>query len=258
MKPTIFFYWIKKCRFVTCILLMNCTSALGQDNQKITIDDDIQLIHLQDSIFIHETWHDHETYGRFPSNGLLIIRHGEALMIDTPFDNAKTQKLSEFLRDSMSVNITKLIIGHFHEDCLGGLNYLQSIGVESIVNSRTVDKCLQKNLPVPSISFNDSLSFDFHEEKISCRYFGAGHSPDNITVWLPYYNVLFGGCLVKSNYSQNLGNLSDAVLFEWDNTVERMMNEYPEVKFVIPGHGPYGGRELFEHTMYLVIEEQSK
>lgn len=65
------------------------------------------------------TWHQSENYGRFPSNGLIVIKNGQALMIDTPMDNDKTEQLTKYLKDSMSVDLAKLIIGHFHDDCMG-------------------------------------------------------------------------------------------------------------------------------------------
>ncbi len=242
------------------LLLLGLVLGLSSKAQKehiIEIDDDIQLIHLQDSIFLHVTW-EHVGSWYFSSNGLIIVKEGEALMIDTPMDNDKTERLTKFLRDSFSVNLTQLIIGHFHNDCLGGLDYLQSIGVESIANSRTVEKCKEIGLPIPSIAFRDSLTFDFNGEQIDCRFFGAGHSFDNITVWIPDKKILFGGCLVKSSDSQDLGNLSDAVVADWDLTINKLLSKYIGIQTVIPGHGDYGGVELLTHTIELVEKEKSK
>jgi metallo-beta-lactamase class B len=245
--------------FLTTILsLVGLVSLNAQISRNISIDPDIQLIHLQDSIFVHVTWHHLDDFGRFPSNGMIVIKNGQALMIDTPMDNDKTEKLSRYLKDSMIVDVTKLIIGHFHDDCLGGLGYLQSIGVESVANSRTIAKCKELGLPVPSIGFADSLNFDFNGKAIECRFFGPGHSFDNITVWLPDNNILFGGCLVKSIESRGLGNLSDAVVAEWDQTIEHLMEKYIVIQTVIPGHGNFGGTELLTHTIQLVKREKDK
>jgi metallo-beta-lactamase class B len=249
---------IRKAIFLLLAGLSGMIAAISQTPSKIVIDKDIQLIRLQDSIFVHVTWHQLEKYGRFASNGMIIIKNGQALMIDTPMDNDKTERLTRYLRDSLSVTLTKLIIGHFHDDCLGGLGYLQGIGVESIANSRTITKCKEIGLPVPSTSFNDSLTVDFNGEQLYCRFFGGGHSFDNITVWIPDKRILFGGCLVKSMDSQGLGNLSDAVVPEWDLTIKKLMKEYPEIKTVIPGHGDYGGPELLTHTIDLVEKERAK
>ena len=249
---------IKKGFLISIFGLIGLTSLFAQSDNTIIIDNDIQLIHLQDSIFVHVTWHHLDDFGRFPSNGLIVIRSGQALMIDTPMDNDKTKRITRYLKDSMSVDLTKLIIGHFHDDCLGGLGYLQSIGIESIANSMTISKCKEIGLPIPSTSFTDSLTFDFKGETIDCRFFGAGHSFDNITVWIPNKRILFGGCLIKSNNSQGLGNLTDAVVSDWDVTIEKLMEKYTDIKTVIPGHGDIGGSELLTHTIELVEKEKNK
>jgi len=249
---------IKNGYLILFFSLIGFVSSKAQTNEKIVIDDDIQLIHLQDSIFVHVTWHYLENFGRFPSNGLIVIKNGQALMIDTPMDNDKTERLTKYLKDTLSVDLIKLIIGHFHDDCMGGLGYLQSIRIESIANLMTIKKCKEIGLPTPSISFTDSLTFDFNGERIDCRYFGAGHSFDNITVWIQEKKILFGGCLIKSINSKGLGNLSDAVVNDWDMTVEKVMKEYPEIKTVIPGHGDFGGTELLTHTVQLVDIHKEK
>lgn len=53
-------------------------------------------------------------------------------------------------------------------------------------------------LPISIQSFRDSITIDFNGIPVVCKFFGGGHSFDNITVWLPSDKVLFGGCLVKS------------------------------------------------------------
>jgi metallo-beta-lactamase class B len=86
---------IKKGFLILILGLIGLVSSKAQTNEKIVIDDDIQLIHLQDSIYIHVTWHHLDNFGRFPSNGLIVIRNGQALMIDTPMDNEKTKRLTK-------------------------------------------------------------------------------------------------------------------------------------------------------------------
>ncbi len=232
--------------------------TIAQTNEKIVIDNDIQLIHLQDSIFVHVTWHHLNNFGRFSSNGLILIKNGQALMIDTPWDDDKTERLTRYLKDSLSVELTKLIVGHYHNDCLGGLVYLQGIGVESIANSMTIEKCKEIGLPIPSTPFKDSLIFDFNGEQIECRFFGAGHTFDNITIWIPSKDILFGGCLIRSIKSAGLGYLAEAVIAEWDLTIKKLLEKYKDIGIVIPGHGEFGGIELLKHTIELVEKEKSK
>ncbi len=146
---------IKKEYLILLFGLIGLLSSRAQTHEIIVIDDDIQLIHLQDSVYVHVTWHHLDDFGRFPSNGLIVIRNGQALMIDTPMDNDKTERLTNYLKESMSVDLVKLIIGRFHDDCMGGLGYLQSIGIESIANAMTVEKCKEIGLLTHTIELVD-------------------------------------------------------------------------------------------------------
>ncbi len=220
--------------------------------QGIQINPDIDLIPVGDSVYVHTTWETSEQWGRFSSNGMIIIKSGKAVMIDTPFDNTKTEIIYNYLQDSLDVKIEIHIAGHFHDDCIGGLEFLHYKGVKSIASNLTIAKCEEDSLEVPDIGFDSAYDLNFYGKKLECRFFGGGHSFDNIVVYLPNDQILFGGCLIKSANSRSLGNLSDAVVDEWDSTVEKVLSACPDVKIVVPGHGRLGGSELLEHTVELV------
>ncbi len=226
--------------------------------ENIFIDNDLQLVHLNDSIFVHVSWSESENYGRFPSNGLIIAKEGKAIMVDTPMDNKVTERLYHYLKDKMNIEVTLFIPGHFHNDCMGGISFLHSVGVNSIANILTVQKCQELGSETPKESFENQRQIDFYGEPIECKYWGGGHSFDNITVWLPEKKILFGGCLIKNESSKGLGNLSDAVVEDWDGSVEKIKDAYKDINYVIPGHGMYGGVQLLNHTIALVQDFKVK
>lgn len=234
------------------LLSITTTHLPSQSAQKFVVHEDIQLIELKDSVFVHVTWEKSEQFGRFPSNGLIIIKNGEAVMVDTPMNNKNTRILTEYVEDKFNIKMMKLIVGHYHNDCMGGLEYMQTRGIESVANAMSIDKCRELNLPLPTVGFSDSLAIDFHGEKIICRYFGGGHTFDNIIVWLPNQKILFGGCLVRSLRSRGLGNLADAVVDEWDTTIIKVLQAYTDAIYVVPGHGDVGDTDLLSHTLKLV------
>ena len=59
--------------------------------------------------------------------------------------------------------------------------------------------------------------------------------------------------MVKSMNSSGLGNLSDANTQQWPLTLQKVKNKFPEAEIVIPGHGAFGGTELIDHTLNLLI-----
>jgi len=244
--------------FAISIMLSLALLLRAQPSPDILINNNIQLIALYDSVFVHVSWDESTTYGRFSSNGMIIIKNGEAVMIDTPMNNEKTRQLISFVEDTMNVEVKKLIVGHFHSDCLGGLDFVQSKNIPSLANRLTIEKCHELKLPVPSVSFQDSLIFDFNGQPVECRFFGGGHTFDNIVVWLPQTKILFGGCLIRAMQSQSPGNLSDADIEHWQETIHKIINQYPNTQIVVPGHGNYGGMELLTHTIALIETYQNR
>ena len=45
------------------------------------------------------------------------------------------------------------------------------------------------------------------------------------------------------------GNLADAEIDAWSETVSDVKKAYPELKHVVPGHGLSGGVDLLEYTI---------
>lgn len=245
---------MSKCVLILALLFV--ISGLSAQSDTILINDDLQLIHVKDSVFVHVSYVNSERYGRFSNNGMLLVRNGEAVMVDTPTSNDQTKTLCEYLKAIMSIEVKCFVAGHFHNDCIGGLEYLHSIGVKSLASQLTVDKCKEEGLPIPKIVFTKEYDCLFHNTPIECRYWGGAHSFDNITVWLPNQHILFGGCMVKQVGSMGLGNLSDARVDEWDITLEKILYAYPNAINVIPGHGSLCDLQAITYTIKLVQKEQ--
>lgn len=218
----------------------------------IMVSPKVTLFPIGNSFYRHETLFDFPGFGEYPSNGLIFMKNGKALLIDTPPSEELTKNLVTYLKDSLNTEITKVIPCHYHVDNLGGLPYLQKNGVQSLSLKKTKEICQEKNLPIASETFDSSTTFTFEGEKVTCDFFGGGHTVDNITVYFPTEKVLFGGCLIKEISSQGLGNTKEAVIPQWDKTIEKLQAAYAEIKTVVPGHGEHGGPELLDHTISLV------
>jgi len=236
--------------FILLILLPAC--IFGQHSDTIVINKDIQLVHLKDSFFLHITNDEVVGFGTVSSNGLIVIRSGKALMIDTPMDEAKTEIILNYLRDSLHTEVSFFIPGHWHNDCIGGLAALHRRNVFSMSNSMTAEECAKRGLEVPRATFTLSLSLNFCGVPLELYYPGPGHSLDNIVVYFPNQKILFGGCLIKSLEATSIGNISDADVQQWPETLEKVKSKFEEVERIIPGHGSVGSMELIDHTMQIV------
>lgn len=240
-------------RFVILLIaFMFILKVNGINSDYIVINDDIELKKIGENAYVHISWDSISTYGKFSSNGLFYIKNNKALMIDTPTNNEKTRQLVEYVENHFDVQIDLLIVSHYHNDCMGGIDYIHSRGIPSLANKMTVDKCKELKLPPPKTSFLDNHVIHFQGEEIICKYFGEGHTVDNICTYLPQSDILFGGCLIKAQESNGLGNIAEANVDHWDQTVLEIKSAYPNVHSVIPGHGPIGDASLFDHTISLV------
>jgi metallo-beta-lactamase class B len=247
------FFFLITAIFLFCLI----TLAYAQDNyKKIKVTKDIEVFKLSEHSYFHISYSQMPQFGRVASNGFVFVNNGKAFLFDTPTNDSLTKDLVGWIQDSLKVQIVGFVPNHWHVDCMGGLNYLHSIGIESYANELTREIAQSKNLPVPKHGFTDSLSLDIEGKKILCRFYGAAHSLDNIVVWIPSEKILFGGCMVKELNSTGMGNTVDGDLKEWPKTIKKVLRDYPDAKIVIPGHGQFGGTELLKHTLDLLLENK--
>lgn len=240
-------------RYVTLLLLF-CTVSIGAAQ---TIDKNLQISKLSDNTYLYTAWADVGTWGRVGSNGLIVVDGSSAFLFDTPMHEEHTVQLVEWVESNLKVKIVGFVAGHWHSDCVGGLDFLNRRGVASYSNRLTNDILKESGAVQTKFSFVDSVTLKLNNVNIECYYLGGGHAVDNIVMWIPSEGVLFGGCMVKDVASTSLGNTQDAApLSEWQSTVEAVYAKFTEAKIVVPGHGATGGLELLEHTKELLVKNQ--
>jgi len=216
------------------------------------VSEDIDVVQLSTHSYVHVSYTQLPGFGRIGSNGFIYTNNGEALLFDTPVNDSLTEQLVTWIKDSLKVHLVGFVPNHWHNDCMGGLNYLHSIGITSYANEKTIAIAQSKNLPIPQHSFIDSLALHLGDQIVVCKYEGPAHTVDNIVTWIPSERILFGGCMVKELNSNSLGNIADADLTEWPKTIERVIADFSSAVIVIPGHGEFGGLELLKHTLELL------
>jgi len=219
--------------------------------ETIEISRDVQLRRLTKDVWVHTTFAETPNFGRVPANGLLVVDANEAMLIDLPWTDELTAQLLDWMAQNWHVTVRVVVPTHFHEDCMGGLAEVHHRGITSYALDRTVRLAKEKQLPVPQHAFKDDLSLRCGQTPVELKYFGAGHTTDNIVAWLPRQQVLFGGCLIKAMNARSLGNTSDGDLNAYLETLRKVRAAYPKAKVVVPGHGVWGPVDLIDHTLSL-------
>ena len=180
-----------------------------------------------------------------------MVRNGkETIVFDTPTNDSTSHELIQWIQGSLHCTINAIIPTHFHDDCLGGLKAFDEHRVPSYAYFKTIELARANNFTVPKNSFDDSLVLKLGSQHIVARFFGEGHTRDNIVGYFPSEQILFGGCLLKS-VKASKGFLGDAVLSSWSITVQKIKKEYPYLKLIVPGHGSYGNQLLLDYTIKL-------
>jgi metallo-beta-lactamase class B len=211
---------------------------------------ELRIIQIAENSFQHISFKQTNDFGNVPCNGLIVRNSDEAIVFDTPTSNQSSAALITWVKETLHCRIKAIIPTHFHDDCLGGLKAFDESGIPSYAYFKTIELAKENHFVVPKNSFNDSLILKVGDETISARFFGEGHTKDNVVGYFAADNILFGGCLIKEA-GANKGYLGDANVMEWSGTVEKIKKQYPNIKAVVPGHGKYGNQQLLDYTISL-------
>lgn len=189
-------------------------------------------------------------FGNVPCNGLIVSNGNEAVVFDTPTNDSASAELIKWVSDAIQCKLIAVVPTHFHNDCLGGLKIFHSANVPSYANKRTIELAKLNNFEIPKIGFTDSVRIKIGNAFAVARFFGEGHTRDNVVGYFSLDRVLFGGCLIKE-IDASKGYLGDANVSDWSATVRKVRNHFSDVKIVVPGHGDIGGKQLLDYTIGL-------
>lgn len=244
-------YYVKLVTTVLFLLILSgCSSrkAMVFESKEIYRSATLVVTRISPHAYQHTTYLQTNDFGKVPCNGLLVVDGKEAVVFDTPTDDAGAEELIQWTKGTLNCRITAIVPTHFHDDCLGGLRAFHKNSIPSYGFVRTIELAKQAGYETPRNGFQDSLVLKVGREKVTARFFGEGHTRDNVVGYFPGEHVMFGGCLVKE-LEASKGYLGDANLAEWSNTVQRVKAAYPNVKIVVPGHGKSGDVKLLDYTI---------
>ena len=269
----------KRCLILLLSLNYFVFSAIAQ--QEIILNPELKITKLTNQVWIATHY--------FPgdSNSLIIkASDTEVVIIDTPYTNEATELLLTYIQKEIKPqNITAIITG-FHIDNLGGTGCLLQHKIPVYGSERTcklLDECsaeTQKKVitlfkspqqdrhiraystakfdkPDHVFPIEKGLSLNIGKLNFDVYFPGESHTRDNLTVYIKELNLLFGGCMIKSIESKNLGFTADANMKEWPFSVQKVQEKYPDAQLVIPHHGKWGDRSLLQHTLDL-FDNQKK
>ncbi|WP_289846501.1 subclass B1 metallo-beta-lactamase [Zobellia uliginosa] len=243
-----------KSLFAVLFLILILFACKSQKPDVTYNSDTLKIIPVTQNSYIHISYLQTNDFGKVPCNGLIYMKDDEAVVFDTPVDNKTSNELIKWITETKAHSIKGVVINHFHDDCLGGIEAFHQLNIPSYANNKTIVLAQKEGNPIPQIGFDNENEITIGNQKIINRYFGEAHTKDNIASYIPSENLLFGGCSVKS-INATKGYLGDANVDEWSNTIAKIKATYPNLEIVVPGHGDYGNNELLDYTISLFKKE---
>lgn len=234
------------------LVIISCSKQnITNKNQTVIYQSDNLIVtKISEHVYQHTSFLQTDDFGKVPCNGMVVVNENEAAVFDTPADAISSKELIDFISNELNTEIKAVVATHFHDDCIGGLDEFHIIGVPSYANYKTIAFLNGNEKNIPQNGIDNEFILEVGNKKVMVNYFGEGHTKDNIVTYFPDEQILFGGCLIKE-VGAGKGNLADANEKDWPATVRKIKERYPEIKFVIPGHGNSGGVELLDYTIQL-------
>ena len=234
------------------ILLVVFNFAAIAKNTKTTLE----ISKLADNLYQHKSYEKVGVWGLVAASGLILVDDNQAYVFDTPWSNKDSEKIIVWAK-AHNLQIKAVVVTHFHQDASGGLETFSRHNIPTFASNATNELLAHHNKPTATYHIGE-IGELLSEAQIEVFYPGAGHSIDNQVIWLPEQKFLFAGCFVKSQQSRSLGNLADADTVKWLTSIRRVKKRYPDVKIIMPGHGPLGGINLLNHTETLLMKHLEK
>ncbi len=211
--------------------------------------ENLKIEQLSPHTYVHISYLNTNDFGKVACNGMVVINKGEAIIFDTPTDDVASQELINWIETEVKAEVKKVVVTHFHVDCLGGLQTFHDKNIPSYANALTIALAKENEVEtLPKNGFDALLTLEVGENKVINEFVGEGHTKDNIICYFPKDKVLFGGCLIKSQ-GAGKGNLVDANVEEWSNTVSQIKLKYKDAQVIIPGHGKAAGIDILDYTI---------
>lgn len=215
------------------------------------------ITRLTDQVYVHVTYGIYQNTA-VPSNGLIINTGDGVVLVDTGWDTKdntdNTRQLLRWVADSLHQPVRLCIVTHAHDDKVGGIGALRQAGVRVISTPLTARKSVESGYDAPEGILPADTTFTLGQVPIRTYFPGQGHTADNIVVWLPNQRILHGGCLVKSVATFGIGNIADANLNEWSNSIRRVMSQFGQARIVVPGHEEVSDSRALAHTLQVLAK----
>jgi glyoxylase-like metal-dependent hydrolase (beta-lactamase superfamily II) len=202
---------------------------------------------------VNELIHIHGDLYRIRYNnhfGALLDTPDGIVIVDT-INNQTAEWLKAEIKDRFNKPVNYLIYSHHHPDHIAGAAHFSDtatiIAHENAVAAIKVENVKPENVekgyvvPLPDLTFSDSLSITLGGKSIKLRYLGTAHTDNLVSVHIPSEKAVVmidAGMIRRVAYKTfRVTNVRKLV------TVLEEVDQYDDFEVALTGHGPVGTRE---------------
>jgi metallo-beta-lactamase class B len=237
-------------RTLLIINLFFAGHVFGQDPAKL------KITHLTGDFYIFTTYSDYKGTP-FPANGMYVVTKAGVVMFDTPWDSTQFGPLRDSILARHKKNIIMCFATHFHEDRTNGLEYYRRLYVKTYTTRKTDELSRKRGMKTARFLMDKDTTFKVGQYSFQVHYPGHGHSPDNIVIWFEKEKILYGGCLIKSLEDNDLGNLGDASVKDYAETLRNVQRKCRDPLYIIPGHKSWSSNKSLAHSLKMAEKLQN-
>ncbi|UHA74980.1 subclass B1 metallo-beta-lactamase [Paenibacillus sp. 481] len=221
-----------------------------------SMDNKVILKKAGKNVWIHTSYKSING-NKVPANGLIVQTKQGIVLLDATWSDKLAGQLVHMIESYFKQKVVLAIVTHAHEDRMGGVSGLIERDIEVRSTDMTARLAKEAGYAEPNAFLDGEPQFMVGGTQFEVFYPGEGHGKDNVVVWLPQTNTLFGGCLVLGQDAKALGNVADANMAEWPESLLRVKHKYGQAKLVVPGHGKWGNAGLLNRSIELVSKSNN-
>ncbi|MEE6128395.1 IND family subclass B1 metallo-beta-lactamase [Chryseobacterium arthrosphaerae] len=206
---------------------------------------------------IKKNLHIYKTFGVFggkeySANSVYLVTQKGVVLFDVPWEKVQYQSLMDTIQKRHNLPVIAVFATHSHDDRAGDLSFFNNKGIKTYATAKTNEFLKKDGKATSTEIIKTGKPYRIGGEEFVVDFLGEGHTADNVVVWFPKYNVLDGGCLVKSKAATDLGYIKEANVEQWPKTINKLKSKYSKASLVIPGHDEWKGGGHVEHTLELL------
>ena len=205
--------------------------------------------------------HVYELRGGSGSNSAFIMTDKEVFIIDGKMSEKSAADMMEAVRSITDKPVTHILLTHSDGDHVNGLTGFPP-GLTLIAHKNTkkhmeaANAAQDLNLPLPSLTFTDTLTFKSGDTTIKMVHFGPAHTDGDAVIYVPVDKVAVIGDLYFSGRDPLIHLHKNGSSFGLAKTLQAILDL--DVDIILSGHAAPAGREDLQSLLDNIEEKQDK